>query len=78
MDDEGFIKAVVTGFVLEYGWEGRLYAYGTSNGAAMVQRLAVNGAMGFTGVSPSASQVNQPIKPLNTLFKPINNPLTTY
>ena len=75
MDDEGFIKAVVTGFVLEYGWEGRLYAYGTSNGAAMVQRLAVNGAMGFTGVSPSASQVKQPI---NTSPYPINNLLTTY
>jgi len=36
---------------------GRLYAYGTSNGGAMCQRIAVNGGMGFTGVAPSATQL---------------------
>lgn len=40
-----------------FSHEGRLYAFGHSNGAALANRLAVNGAMDFHGVVCSATQL---------------------
>ena len=57
VDDMAFILAIVTRLRV-MGATGRLYAFGSSNGAALAQRIGTNGGMGFTGIIPSATQLS--------------------
>ena len=57
VDDMAFIAAVVDRFRNSFGWDGRLYAYGASNGGAMVQKLAANPGMGFSGIAAKSTQL---------------------
>ena len=51
-DDLAFISSIVTA-MQERGCRGRRYAFGSSNGAALVHMIGTN-ALGFTGIIPKA------------------------
>jgi poly(3-hydroxybutyrate) depolymerase len=74
VDDAGFIKGILDKFRFHFGWNGRAYCFGNSNGAAMCQRIAVNGLLGFTGVAPVSSQLmaQPPTTPEQTGPDPYN------
>ena len=56
-DDLGFVLHVIELFRTRFGWDSRLYAYGYSSGAALTQRIASNGRMGFTAMAVVATQL---------------------
>ena len=53
--DEGAFFTAIIGKLRALGSTGRLYAWGYSNGAAMANKLAVNGGLGFRGIAASAT-----------------------
>ena len=57
VDDMAFVASIADRFRDSFGWDGRLYAYGSSNGAAMVQKLAANPGMGFSGIAAKSTQL---------------------
>ena len=58
VDDISFTLSIIDVLKANFDWEGRFYAYGHSNGAAMANKIAVNG-VGFSGIAASASQLIQ-------------------
>jgi poly(3-hydroxybutyrate) depolymerase len=56
VDDIAFVMAVLDTLRTNYLWDGRYYAYGHSNGAALVNKLVVNG-IGLSGATASATQL---------------------
>ncbi len=56
-DDMAFVLAIITR-LRALGATGRLYAFGSSNGAALAQRIGTNGGLGFTGIVASATQLS--------------------
>ena len=55
-DDLAFVQAIVAR-LQALGAAGRRYAYGNSNGAALTNRIGVNGGMNFSGIVTSATQL---------------------
>ena len=56
--DEGpFVTAIVSTLKKHYNWNGLKFAAGYSNGAAQVNRIAVNSGYGFDGIAAAASQL---------------------
>eukprot|EP00941_MAST-03F_sp_MAST-3F-sp1_P000821 g821.t1 len=58
-NDTSFVNSIIGQFREHFGWDSRVYAYGHSNGSALTQQLAVNGAIGLSGAATSATQLLQ-------------------
>lgn len=58
-EDEGAFLTDIFAALRAMGWTGRAYAHGTSNGAALVQLLAVNNPVGFAGAAPASTQLTK-------------------
>ena len=52
-DELAYVQAIVA-HLRALGCTGRLYAVGTSNGAALAHRIGANGGLGFSGIVPIA------------------------
>jgi hypothetical protein len=57
IDDAQFLVDILALFTSRFLWTGRAFAFGSSNGAAMAQKAAVNGALGFAGIAAAATQL---------------------
>ncbi|GMH74738.1 hypothetical protein TL16_g06542 [Triparma laevis f. inornata] len=80
VDDVAFVISIMDDILSKYyGWSGSFFGYGHSNGAALVNKLAANGA-GFHGLAAAATQLvespessNDPVGS-NYLYNTIPNP----
>ena len=75
VDDMAFVNEIASVFRASYGWVGRLYGYGSSNGGAVMQQIAVS-ASSPRQVPKSeesfASGIRQQQPPIQMIISPTN------